>query len=128
MTSYQYKVIPAPRQVKINGATCNAQSSLTPTLESDINFIASTGWEFVRVETVTVRKRAWVFFERCTQEDLMVFRRPLSEALSEGARVLPKPAGSGNLVRPRRVRSARLVVEPVARLSDARARRTSARD
>lgn len=127
MDSYQYKVMPAPQQVRVNGVTRNAPSSLTATLESEINFISSSGWEFVRVETVTVRQRAWGFFERCMQEDLMVFRRPLSEAQPHVAPSAAKQPVEESPIRPRRVRGARAVVEPVTKLSDARSRRKAAR-
>lgn len=76
---YEYKFLPAPKQVKRGELTLNDSDGLTRTIGSEINLVAGAGWEFLRTETMPVRGR-WLFLPVTRRQDFLIFRRPLTEA------------------------------------------------
>lgn len=81
MTSYEYKVIPAPRQARKVKGVKSADELFAMTLAEAINEVARQDWEFVRTETLTAEAPGG-WFRRGTASDhtVMVFRR-VREAL-----------------------------------------------
>lgn len=76
MTSYEYKVIPAPRQARKVKGVKSADELFAMTLAEAINEVARQDWEFVRTETLTAEAPGG-WFRRGTAADhtVMVFRR-----------------------------------------------------
>lgn len=100
---FEYKFMPAPKQVRKGTAVVNDAHALTRRLDSEINLVTGSGWEFVRAEKVPVKER-WLFIPVTRQRDYLIFRRPISAA--EEPRI---PEAVTPLVRPRRVRPRRVV-------------------
>ncbi|WP_284163395.1 hypothetical protein [Frigidibacter sp. SD6-1] len=98
MTTFEYKLIPAPRQRAGQGVLADDGASFAPTVQRQINLVTSAGWEFVGREAMPVEKRAWLVLRRTVDEDFLVFRRPVTGAATRPVQP-PK-------VRPRRVRRA----------------------
>lgn len=98
---FEYKFVPAPKQVRRGGETLNGPDALTRTLDSEIKMILGTGWDFVRTERLPVKGK-WFFLPVTRQQDFMVFRRPVAE---EERPMVPQPAVAlaDAAVRPRRV-------------------------
>lgn len=96
---FEYKFLPAPKQVKRGAAMQNAPDALTRTLDSEINLVAGSGWEFVGTDRIPVKGR-WLFLPVTRQKDFLIFRRPLGEAEKPH---IPDTAAAAP-VRPRRVR------------------------
>jgi hypothetical protein len=96
---YEYKFLPAPAQVQKGASTLNGADGLTRTLDSEINLVAGSGWEFLRTERMPVKGR-WLFLPVTRQRDYLIFRRPLSEAERPHIPQTDAPA-----VRPRRVQT-----------------------
>lgn len=95
MTFYDYKVTPAPKQLKrIKGISSTAEL-FAATLSEAINLAARDGWEYVRAESLPATEaRGW--FRRGAEviETVLVFRRPretLGPRLAS-ARAEPAPA------------------------------------
>lgn len=77
MTFYDYKVIPAPKQLKrVKGVRSGAEL-LSVTLADAINAVAREGWEYVRAEVLTAQEEGG-FLRRGVEvvETVLVFRRP----------------------------------------------------
>ncbi len=108
---YEYKFLPAPKQVKRGELTLNDSDALTRTLDSEINLVVGIGWEFLRTERVPVRRR-WLFLPLTRQQDFLIFRRPLTEA--ETPYIPETPCAPS--VRPRRVqlRGSAATARPIA--------------
>ncbi|MGB3146340.1 MAG: hypothetical protein WBA91_01125 [Paracoccaceae bacterium] len=83
----------------------NDETALTPTLESEINLISASGWEFVRMETITVQKKRWFFLRKTISEEVMVFRRRTQQPL-KAEKTRQSPAAGATRVMPRRVNTA----------------------
>lgn len=98
---FEYKFMPAPRQVRRGVTMVNDASALTRTLDSEINLVAGSGWEFLRTEKMPVKER-WFLLAVTRQRDFMIFRRPLAPA-----EIPPMPEAPAATVRPRRVRPRR---------------------
>lgn len=95
MTTFEYKLILAPRQRDGQGLLADDGTSFAPTVQRQINLVTSAGWEFVGREAMPVEKRAWFVLRRTAEEDFLVFRRPVT---GPEARPTAQPK-----VRPRRV-------------------------
>ncbi|MCY1128552.1 hypothetical protein OU426_16950 [Frigidibacter sp. RF13] len=95
MTTFEYKLIPTPRQLAGEGLLADDGASFAPTVQRQINLVTSAGWEFVGREAMPVEKRAWLILRRKVEEDFLVFRRPVTGLDA-------KPAAPPK-VRPRRI-------------------------
>lgn len=82
MSSYEYRVVPAPRQpAKGKGLRGGPEERYGHGLEQTLNAESRRGWEFHRVETVTAEiKRGWLSRPRPEAVSVMVFRRPVEPA------------------------------------------------
>ena len=105
---YEYKFMPAPKQVRKGQVTQNDGDALTRTLDSEISLIAHGGWEFLRTERMPVTGR-WLFLPVRRQQEFMVFRRPTDIRAHVPLLIGPRPGESVDTwrepgVKPRRVR------------------------
>ena len=106
MTFYDYKVAPAPRQVKrVKGVKTTAEA-FAHTLSDAINATAREGWEYVRAETLPAQEQGG-WFRRGAEvvETVLIFRRPresLSPRLASATAPEPDAAGPrlGSVERP----------------------------
>lgn len=76
MTFYDYRVTPAPKEVKRTrgGSTAEAFSA---TLAEAINAAAREGWEYIRAETLPAEEpRGWFRPGAEVIETMLIFRRP----------------------------------------------------
>lgn len=78
---YEYKFIPTPQQVNLNGKLRNDQGGLAGTLDSEATFLSASGWEFMRFDRVPVTRRRMLVLKVADEEQVMVFRRPVNDAL-----------------------------------------------
>ena len=89
MTHYDYRVIPAPKQVKRVKGVHGAEELFAPTLTEAINEVARQGWEYVRAERLPAEApRGW-------------FRAAVAERAG-GAGVPPAARGPGPRLAPPR--------------------------
>lgn len=96
MTFYDYKVTPAPKQIKrIKGVSGTAEL-FAATLSDAINAAARDGWEYVRAESLPATESGG-WFRRGAEviETVLVFRRPretLGPRLASARQPEPAPA------------------------------------
>ena len=136
MTFYDYKVVPAPKQLKrIKGVSATAEL-FAATLAEAINEAAREGWEYVRAESLPATEASAAGSAAASEviETVLVFRRPreslgprLASARAEPApdgRHRVEPAASPRVARPAHAArpSGRRAREPLGR----RSRRTRA--
>ncbi|MFT3975040.1 MAG: hypothetical protein QM699_16845 [Amaricoccus sp.] len=77
MTSYDYKVVPAPRRARKIKGVKGADELFAQTLGEAINEVARQGWEYVRTESLVAEGPAgWFRRGATTDQVVMVFRRP----------------------------------------------------
>lgn len=77
MTFYDYKVTPAPKQLKRIKGMSSTADLFSATLAEAINAAARDGWEYVRAESLPVTEtKGW--FRRGAEviETVLVYRRP----------------------------------------------------
>lgn len=94
---FEYKFLPAPRQVDRNGRLSHEGDGLAGSLDGEANLLAAAGWEFLRCDTVPVKRRRLVFFTTTCAQPVLIYRRPVREPAQPPATVPAAP------VRPRRV-------------------------
>ncbi len=98
---YEYKFLPAPRQVDRNGRLGHDAGGLTGSLDGEATFLSAAGWEYLRCDKVPVKARRFVFFTTTREQPVVVYRRPIRDpAPVRPAAPAPEPSPA---VRPRRV-------------------------
>lgn len=104
---FEYKFLPAPRQVDRNGRLGHDAGGLTGSLDGEATFLSAAGWEYLRCDTVPVKARRFVFFTTTREQPVVVYRRPVrdpapvsSPAPARTAAPAPEPPPA---IRPRRV-------------------------
>ena len=60
MEHFEYKVVPAPRQGSRVKGVKGPAGRFANALESVINELAVTGWEYIRAESLPVDERQWL--------------------------------------------------------------------
>lgn len=83
MVSYEYKVVPAPRSgVRAKGAKGPA-GRFASALEIQFNDLATSGWEYIRAESLPVDERNGITRRKTeTYHNVLIFRRAI-EATKE---------------------------------------------
>ena len=82
MTSYEYRVIPAPRQgLKARGVK-GTEAMFAHALTTLLNEAAAEGWEYVRAETLPCEAQGRGRTQTMTYQNILVFRRPTAQALA----------------------------------------------
>lgn len=77
MTFYDYKVVPAPKQLKRVKRVTSTAELFCATLSEAINTVARDGWEYVRAETLPATEQGGLFRRGAEViETVLVFRRP----------------------------------------------------
>jgi hypothetical protein len=96
MTFYDYKVAPAPRQVKRVKGTKSGSEAFAHTLADAINAAAREGWEYVRAESLPAQEQGG-WFRRGAEvvETVLIFRRPRESLGPRLAAARPEPEADG---------------------------------
>lgn len=82
MPQYQYRVISAPnRGVKAKGIKA-PEDRFSHAIEEVMNQMATEGWEYQRAETLPSVERSGLTSTTTNWRNVLVFRRPLKEAVS----------------------------------------------
>jgi hypothetical protein len=81
MVTYEYKVIPAPRDgVRTKGAK-GISGRFAGALEQAMNKLGADGWEYIRADTLPVDERNGITRRKTeTYQSVLVFRRQVEEA------------------------------------------------
>ena len=73
--SYEYKVVPAPsRGLKAKGSN-SAEDRFAHALETEMNALASDGWEYLRADTLPCEQREGLMGKTTVYQNMLVFRR-----------------------------------------------------
>lgn len=76
MTSFDYKVVPAPRRARKIKGVKSAEELFAMTLAEAINEVARQGWEYVRTESLVAEGPAgWFRRGSSSEQTVMIFRR-----------------------------------------------------
>lgn len=95
MTSYDYKVVPAPRRARKVKGVKGADELFAHTLAEAINEIARQGWEYVRAESLTAEvPGGWFRRSVSSEQAVLVFRRA-REALGPRIAAVPSAGAAG---------------------------------
>ena len=87
MSSYEYKIVPAPRRGKRVKGAKTSQDRLAALLTERVNAEAGSGWEFLRVDSIPVEeKKGFLSSATETYNSYLVFRR------GTAPEPVPKPA------------------------------------
>ncbi len=77
--SFEYKVVPAPsRGLKAKGLK-TAEDRFANALQTSINEHASSGWEYVRADTLPCEQREGLMGKTTVYQNMLVFRRSKAE-------------------------------------------------
>ena len=95
MTSYEYKVMPAPQKGEKTRGIKTAEGRFANAIERAMNDMAADGWEYLRAETLPSEERSGLTSTTNVWRNLLVFRRPRRDE-----------AGAGDALEGRRLASA----------------------
>ncbi|PSL21907.1 DUF4177 domain-containing protein [Shimia abyssi] len=76
MTTYDYKVVPAPTKGRKAKHAKGPEGRFANALELLMNDMATDGWEFQRAETLPSEERSGLTSSTTTYRSVMIFRRP----------------------------------------------------
>ena len=102
MPRHEYKVIPAPTKgPKVKGAK-TPEARFAHALSAAINDEAIQGWEYVRADTLPMTERKGLTGTTTTYQNMMVFRRTLSDAEASLTPVIAEPTVAPQITIPAR--------------------------
>lgn len=81
MSSYEYKVIPAPPRGEKARGVKSAEARFAHALERLMNDMSTDGWEYQRAETLPSEERSGLTKTATVWRNLLVFRRMRADAL-----------------------------------------------
>lgn len=90
MTTYEYRVVPAPQKGEKAQGVKGAEAKFANTLETVINELARKGWEYQRAEMLPSTERAGLTGSATEWRNLLIFRRPAR--IQPQARTQPQAA------------------------------------
>jgi hypothetical protein len=96
MTTYEYKVVPAPmRGTKAPGVK-TPEDRFALTLEVAMNEAAADGWEYLRADTLPCEQREGLMSKTTVFQNMLVFRRvkqvPTAPKMKPQRQAPPAPA------------------------------------
>ena len=86
MQAYEYKVIPAPRRGEKSKGARSVPERFAVALTQAMNDLARDGWEYLRADTLPCDERVGLTGTATHFQNMLVFRRALSQAQAEPAR------------------------------------------
>ncbi|MCF6445250.1 DUF4177 domain-containing protein [Nereida sp. MMG025] len=90
MTSFEYKVVPAPTRGKRAKGAKGPSGRFANALETIMNQMGADGWEYLRTDTLPSEERSGLTSRVTVFQNMLVFRRSREEAMSQDAPVPPK--------------------------------------
>lgn len=75
MPSYEYRVVPAPRQAEKEKGVKGTDARFAHTLMKIMNELGADGWEYQRAETLPCEERRGLTGRAETLQHMLVFRR-----------------------------------------------------
>lgn len=82
MSSYEYKVVPAPVKGKRARGVQGAEGRFAHSLETLMNEMAAEGWEYQRAETLPSEEKSGLTSTQTVFRNVLIFRRLRSADLS----------------------------------------------
>ncbi len=78
MSSYEYKIVPAPKTgLKAKGLK-TAEDRFANALETTMNTLGAQGWEYQRTDTLPCEERSGLTKRVTTFQNMLVFRRTIA--------------------------------------------------
>lgn len=110
MKTYEYKIVAAPMAIQ-KSWFARHDDGFADNVSDLMNEFGACGWDYVRSETLTFRKRRWYGARRHTRHEVLVFRRMLANDVTaeDRARIVLTEVSEFGAVTPRRVRNAEAV-------------------
>lgn len=87
MSSYEYRVVPAPRTAAKEKGLKGTDQRFAHTLAQLMNELGAQGWEYVRAETLPCEERRGLTGRAETTQHVLVFKR------DRGTRRMPSLSG-----------------------------------
>lgn len=85
MQRFEFKVIPAPKRGEKARGVKTTEGRFALALTSLMNQLGAEGWDYVRADSLPCDERVGLTGTKTTFQHVLVFRRPLSAALADGA-------------------------------------------
>ncbi|MES2847254.1 MAG: DUF4177 domain-containing protein [Pseudomonadota bacterium] len=79
MQRYEFRVIPAPRRGQKSREARTTEDRFALALTEVMNVMGRDGWDYVRADTLPCDERSGLTGTKTSYQNLLVFRRPLSE-------------------------------------------------
>ncbi len=83
MLRYEYKVVPSPRKGEKSRVAKTTADRFALALTTLMNTLGQDGWDYVRADTLPCDERAGLTGTKTTFQNMLVFRRLLTEAAEE---------------------------------------------
>lgn len=80
MRAYEYKVIPAPKKGQKSKGIRGSENRFAHALEIVMNDQATSGWEYLRNDTLPCEERNGFRGKTTTYQNMLVFRRSIPDA------------------------------------------------
>ncbi|MEP1537482.1 MAG: DUF4177 domain-containing protein [Paracoccaceae bacterium] len=94
MTSYEYKVVPAPTKGQKAKGVKTGEDRFALGLQILMNAFASDGWEFQRAETLPSTERAGLTGSTTEWRNVLVFRREVSSSVNNAIQTEAYPVSA----------------------------------
>ncbi|MEP6065655.1 MAG: DUF4177 domain-containing protein [Paracoccaceae bacterium] len=94
MTSYEYKVVPAPTKGQKAKGVKTGEDRFALGLQILMNAFASDGWEFQRAETLPSTERAGLTGSTTEWRNVLVFRREVSSSVNNAVQTEAYPVSA----------------------------------
>jgi hypothetical protein len=85
MQRYEFKVVPAPRRGQKTREARSTEDRFAHTLTQLMNDMGRDGWDYVRADTLPCDERSGLTGTKTSFQNMLVFRRPLSEVAAIAA-------------------------------------------
>lgn len=112
MQRYEYRVIPAPARGEKSRGAKTAEDRYAHALAAVMNELGREGWEYLRAETLPSEERTGFTKRNTVYVNVLVFRRPASEAAPAPAVAVP---AQKSFLRFGRLPGARAAAEPAGK-------------
>ena len=76
MSSYEYRVIPAPTKGEKAKGIKTPEGRIALAMETSLNALGADGWDYVRSDVVPLQERSGLTSKKITYHTVFVFRRP----------------------------------------------------
>ncbi|MEP3637926.1 MAG: DUF4177 domain-containing protein [Paracoccaceae bacterium] len=94
MTSYEYKVVPAPTKGQKAKGVKASEDRFALGIQTLMNDYASDGWEYLRADTLPSTERAGLTGSTTEWRNLLVFRRVVSSSVNNAVHAEPNPVST----------------------------------